>query len=335
MNTSNGTNIVCMDESQTLNIPDNATKLVIEDGVRKMNVNFFPENDKIVTIKLPETVEIISYAAFTRCRGLVSIDLPESIEEIHESAFEFCDLCSVHLPSPIRSIEKNTFNGCTSLTSVKMSSCITCIADSAFQGCVSLKSMQYPSVSEDTDIDRQHTSLDLPSSLRVIADGAFSGCYSITSINLPPSICYVGIGIFHGCTSVVNTMIHSSIQNIDRYVVQRILHCIVMESPKVAQTPCTEDNCLPLHLLLMYGKVQFYKDHIDSIIQAAPWAMSALDPTFKMYPFLLAACTPKFNHEKGDMVDYFNNLSFDHLQQLETVYVLLCETPWLIYLLIS
>ncbi|MBQ8290831.1 MAG: leucine-rich repeat domain-containing protein [Clostridia bacterium] len=65
---------------------------------------------------------------------------------------------------PIRSIDKDAFKNCTSLTSVTIGSGVTTIGDSAFDGCTSL------------------TSITIPSGVTSIGEGAFYDCTSLDKV---------------------------------------------------------------------------------------------------------------------------------------------------------
>lgn len=74
--------------------------------------------EKIVSVKIPESVESIGTGAFYGCGGLVNVTLSQNITDIADSLFFMCGaLESIIIPSNVRSIGK-AFLGCPGLTSV-------------------------------------------------------------------------------------------------------------------------------------------------------------------------------------------------------------------------
>jgi len=93
---------------------------------------------------------------------------------------------------------------------------------------------------------------------------------------------------------------------------------------QVTPTPYTVDSVSPLHFLLMIGSVFYYDDDIKNLICKEPNSLTECDPIYNMYPFLLAACSPRRKH------DVEANRSYNEKQHLETVFVLLRQAPWVI-----
>lgn len=148
-------------------------------------------------------------------------------------------------------------------------------------------------------------------------------------------------------------MIESSIEQINRNVVDFLVYDIVFQNPQLAKTPFTADSCLPLHLILMFGRPSFYNYRVPggasctavssaplallfgrtstyeslicTLVRAAPSSLTVCDPFYNMYPFLLAACTPRCVEPE---------LRSLQPQDLDTIYMLLREAPWVIDILL-
>ena len=76
--------------------------------------SFSPESAQagkiIESVTLPDTVTVISEAAFLNCSALKEINLPESLKEIGDRAFEGCNaLSSFTVPKGISRLNKNAF----------------------------------------------------------------------------------------------------------------------------------------------------------------------------------------------------------------------------------
>jgi hypothetical protein len=98
-------------------------------------------------------------------------------------------LTTLAIPDGIASIERYTFQDCTSLISVTLPSTITNIGYSAFSRCASL------------------TSLNIPDAVHGIESTAFEYCTSLTSIKLPSSLSSIPTYIFYYCTNLINVTI--------------------------------------------------------------------------------------------------------------------------------
>ena len=333
----------------------------------------------LVSIELPSSLREIGNNAFSHCSMLSIVRLPSTIVHIGQSAFSFCiSLKSINIPSSIKKIEARTFEGCISLISIHLPSTIEEIGNSAFRGCNSLESIHEISLTPSPtyspiifsslttignmafDNCTSLASIDLPSSLNRVGESSFSNCVSLSSITLPSFVDRIAVpkfcdyDIFLNCNSVERIMIESSIEHINRNVVDFLVYDIVFQNPELAKTPFTADSCLPLHLILMFGRPSFYNYRvpgrtncaefstiilallygrtstyaslIGTLVRAAPSSLAVCDPFYNMYPFLLAACTPRCVEP---------DLSTLQPQDLDTIYMLLREAPWVMDILLS
>ena len=318
--------------------------VVLPSSVQEIGAFAFEDCSSLLTIHLPSTITQIGSGAFKRCRSLVSINLPSSITKIKDRTFCECEsLTLISLPLSIGEICERAFDKCSSLTLIQqqqqqqqqrqqpqssiensaeeslrhsnffLSKClssVTRINDHAFFNCESL------------------TSIHLPSTMEYIGDGAFCGCSSLRSITLPSKIDYNNMRyvqfpldeVFHGCKSVERIMIESSIAHVQTEVVY-IIYGVIVENPVLAATPCTVESCRALHVLLMFGYTYFMPGAFEEIIEVSSCSLPLCDPIYNMFPFLLAACTPRQKNQ--------------NLPSLETIYVLLREAPWVMESLIS
>ena len=189
----------------------------------------------LTTVKLPETITIISKRAFSYCKKMTEINFPNSLDSIGEEAFWGCNaLISVNIPSSVRYLGSAAFRNCNNLISATIGSEIVdgssyaiLVGGGAFQNCESLQKVVILSsvrqigdfsflscanlkdiVIEDgvENIGRyvfedcsSLGGIALPSSIRSIGTGAFSGCSSIRNIIIPEGCNHLGNGVFEGC----------------------------------------------------------------------------------------------------------------------------------------
>ncbi|MBQ9899084.1 MAG: leucine-rich repeat protein [Ruminococcus sp.] len=106
--------------------------------------------DKLETVKLPETLVSIGDSAFAGCLSLTDIDLPDSVTTLGKSCFISCSaLKTAELSSALTAIPEKCFYSCTSLSSVEIPSSVTSVGAEAFFSCTDLLSLTVPSTVTD------------------------------------------------------------------------------------------------------------------------------------------------------------------------------------------
>lgn len=141
------------------NAGDDATDTVIvipseiEDvPVTQIAASAFNGKSTLTEVIIPDTVEIISNAAFINCTSLKIAVIPDSVKIIGDSAFQ----------------------GCTSLEYVVIGEGVEQIGGLAFKGCTAL------------------SKLDLGNTVKKIGNGAFYGCEALTKVYVPASVEAIG-----------------------------------------------------------------------------------------------------------------------------------------------
>ena len=114
--------------------------------VKNLLTKTFFECKNIYEIKLPDTLEVIGYQAFSNCQSLEELVIPESVNEILPGAFEECsNLTTLRIPSNIHIIEMNVFKNCSKLERIYLSDGLIKIGESAFENCIRLTEINLPS----------------------------------------------------------------------------------------------------------------------------------------------------------------------------------------------
>ncbi len=141
------------------------TKVVIPEGIEKINAYAFANLTALEEIVLPSTLEAIEYGAFYNCTSLKKITFSgeNNLKIINTSAFENCalegtlDLSAVCIISDyafannqklegvttgdaLLSVAQYAFAGCKKLETVTITAAKVKYGEYAFNGCVSLKS---------------------------------------------------------------------------------------------------------------------------------------------------------------------------------------------------
>lgn len=95
-------------------------------------------------INIPK-LEIIKYYTFSQCINLISITLPNTVEIIDTGAFHYCtNIKSIIFPENIKVIKSYAFWWCINLECIIIPNCIETIEPGSFTRCINLKSITIP-----------------------------------------------------------------------------------------------------------------------------------------------------------------------------------------------
>lgn len=117
----------------------------------------------------------------TRLLNTLNIDPLAYLDYIPNYFLRQSEIKSIIIPSHIKSIGRDAFSGCTSLTSVTIPDSVTSIGLGAFCECSSL------------------TSIIIPDNVMSISDYAFYYCTGLTSVIIPDSVTSIGYDAFGSC----------------------------------------------------------------------------------------------------------------------------------------
>ncbi len=207
---------------------DQATSVVIEDGVTSICYEAFGDAVNLTSITIGNTVTDIDSGAFHGCTGLTSITIPASVTRIAYGVFEGCtgltailveegnsnycsldgalytkDMTGLHtcpagkvgafsIPSGVTSIGGSAFSGCTGLTGITIPVGVTHIGSSAFWRCTGL------------------TAIAIPDGVSQIGYSAFTGCTGLASITIPASVTQIESSAFSGCTGLTDIWVNEN-----------------------------------------------------------------------------------------------------------------------------
>lgn len=134
---------------------------------------------------IPDTVFLISDAAFADCSSLSKIELPVSVLSIGAMAFSNCQsLSEVIVPSGVQTLPDSAFADCIALQRVTLSEGLTNISVAAFRNCTALQEVQ------------------LPDTLESIKSNAFENCSSLQRMHFPAAVSELSANVFSGCISL-------------------------------------------------------------------------------------------------------------------------------------
>lgn len=115
---------------------DGCGEIVFEGSLTSIGEIAFAKNEEIISITLPETLQIIGNSAFWRCSNLEEVVIVgENLQTVGNGVFRQCTkLASINLPDSVTSIGTEAFGLCWALKSFKIPRGVTKIEDWTFNG---------------------------------------------------------------------------------------------------------------------------------------------------------------------------------------------------------
>jgi len=161
------------------------------NSITTIDEDAFAYCNSMNTMYIPYTVTRIGANSFLGSKPLLTVDANDTIYSsisgvLFNKAQDTLIHCSLYIyggyivPSTVRSISENAFNG-SHLTSVTLLSSVLFIGNGSFANSANL------------------TSITIPPSLQTIGNNAFINCQRMVKINLPQSLTSIGISAFNGC----------------------------------------------------------------------------------------------------------------------------------------
>ncbi|MGB4414651.1 MAG: leucine-rich repeat domain-containing protein [Paludibacter sp.] len=203
--------------------------------VKKIGNNSMRNNNNLISITLPEGLEIIGNSSLAQCEALPSIVLPSTVNSIEDWAFygDFA-LASINIPNGVTTMTEHTYQQCKSLTSIQLPPSVTSIKVCAFQDCAKLASINLENITEIVAWSLYGTALSsanisnvlsigdcafakIPTLTNVelnnvgeIGDWCFQDCANLTSVNLNGTE-LIQSGAFSGCTLLTSITLPTSV----------------------------------------------------------------------------------------------------------------------------
>ncbi|MGM9602203.1 MAG: leucine-rich repeat protein [Faecousia sp.] len=175
------------------------TKVVIPEGVEKINAYAFANLTALEEVVLPSTLQSIEYGAFYNCTSLQKITFSgeNHLQIINQNAFENCDLQGTIDLSAACVISNYAFAGNVDLEGVVTSDSLLSIAQYAFAGCKKLS--------------------DVTITAEKVKYGAyaFTGCEALKSFYVNASV--LPEGMFYKCKSLESVTIGPDVNEIGEF----------------------------------------------------------------------------------------------------------------------
>ena len=192
----------------------------------------FKENQKIISLTIPNSIISIGNDAFSGCTSLKYNEYDNAYylgnkENSHIALVKAksTDVTTCEINSRTKIVLGNAFDGCSSLTNVIIPDSIISIDSDTFLNCTMLKYNEYDNAyylgnsenpyiilvkAKSTDIE----SCEINDKTKFINANAFYGCGYITSITIPDSVNSIGNRAFGFCESLTSVMIPNNVTSI-------------------------------------------------------------------------------------------------------------------------
>ena len=192
----------------------------IKVGTKCISDYAFYYCNKMTSVAIPDSVQIIGKGAFSCCKSITSIVIPKDVFLIGDYSFDFCsNLKNIYVNKQnsnfydiegvlycknensilrfpcgktdshysiseiVTKINIGAFKDCTNLSSIELPKSVLTIGDDAFYNCTLL------------------TEFILPEKVSSIGACAFGYCKKLTSIDIPTSLNYLGEDAFYNCSA--------------------------------------------------------------------------------------------------------------------------------------
>eukprot|EP00980_Cylindrotheca_fusiformis_P013841 scaffold3594_cov138-Cylindrotheca_fusiformis.AAC.6 len=220
-------------------------KVIVCSITTRLGKGVFKDCSGLISVDLPEGLQVIEVESFSCCESLPTIKIPSSVIEIGDRAFTRCEaLKHVQLPETLASIGCSAFGRCYKLEFVQFvpegsqqtyptnpslqagtiifpQRANLQIDICAFSHCHSLRKVIISSVSTRLGKGVFYycsglISVDLPEGLEVIEENLFYGCQSLPTIKIPSSVIKIGSCAFTSCRALKHVQLPETLSNIGR-----------------------------------------------------------------------------------------------------------------------
>ena len=173
------------------------TKVIIPEGITKINAYAFANLTALEEVELPSTLESIEYGAFYGCTSLQKITYKNGNNTfvINQNAFENCDLRGTIDLTGACVISDYAFAGNQKLEGIKTDESLLSIGQYAFAGCKSLKDVTITSEKVKYGAYAFTGCAALESfyvNASVLPEGMFYQCEGLTKVTIGPDVNDIG-----------------------------------------------------------------------------------------------------------------------------------------------
>ena len=137
----------------------------------------------ILSVEIPEGIEVIGHGAFHDCDSIVTMNLPSTVRDFNGAFIRMSNVKKISLPG-VKAISTAAFVDNSSVESIIIPHGVERICRDAFVSCTALKEVS------------------LPQTLTVLERGVFYNCTSLEEITIPATVKEIGEYAFYECKSL-------------------------------------------------------------------------------------------------------------------------------------
>ena len=179
-----------------------ANPYIVENGELKSSNDNLLLMDNTGTLTIPDSVEKIGNGAFKQLNGLKTIIIPGTCKEIGDYAFaDNTTLEKVVIEKGVTKIGEFAFQRCTALKEIKLPEGLETIGSTCFGECSSLEKINIPNGVKDIptrmlSLCKNLNEIILPDTIQSIQWAAFEYCNKIKTIKIPYNVRVIVSGAF-------------------------------------------------------------------------------------------------------------------------------------------
>lgn len=204
----------------------------VSEGVVSIGSVAFNDCKNLVSVTLPDSLEVIGQYAFSNTTSLTHITFGENLHTIGARAFQNSNIRILSIPEGVTTIGERAFYG-SQITEITLPKSVTSIGEDVFFQCYNLKKIAVDSentaysswdnvlYSKDRTtllcypFTKTNTHYTVPSGVETVAKNAFYDNDNLKSIVLPGSITTICETAFYDCRSLESITIGSSLQTVE------------------------------------------------------------------------------------------------------------------------
>lgn len=225
-----------IDIPSTVTDPDDGKTYTVTSIGRRA---FYGQKD-MTAVKIPNTVKIIDYQAFTGGCGITMIIFAPNgvLESIEREAFKGCPITSLNFPNSLKTVGEYAFQDCSKLKSIKGGNNIEEIKQRAFGGCINLTEIIFPNSLKKIgnyvfwDCERLQ-SVTMNEGLELIGDYAFMSCEALENVEFSNTVKEIGFEAFRWCINLKSIEIPNSVETMGTGVFRM---CTWLENVKLGNS---------------------------------------------------------------------------------------------------
>ena len=216
--------------------------MVFSDTVLDIPEKMIHSNTRLLTLSLPDKVEVVGKSAFSHCIYLESVSLGNNLKELDDLALYMTNIATLSLPQSLKKIGNQALGG-TKLVSISIPESVTTFGDMPFYQSYKLESF----TGNNPHISSDHHCLIVDGTLIAFTPAGVSGSYQVpsgvtsigqyammrslfTSLSFPASLQSIGISALRYCESLKTVEIPTTVTSIGAY---GFSDCLALESVKM------------------------------------------------------------------------------------------------------